>query len=193
MINVNTKTARLAAVFGCAITLGLSVLAAAAPAHAGTVTPDATSSHTFVLVNQASGYCMGIEGGSSTVGTDAVQWNCNGNPDQQWSIRSIDNVNGLAYFQIENNDNLCLGVAGGSATEGAGLVGFTCLGTNHQDQWWEFNSGPVNNSPCPGYIYLQNLKDGYVIGTQGGSLAEGAHLVQWKFQNTCNNQWWDNE
>ena len=220
MGNFKTKAARVAAAFGCAVTLGLSVLAITAPAQAGTVTPGpaarslpsdlsvhrlggfevipvAGSTDTFTLVNYASGYCLGIAGGSPTVGTDAVQWNCNGNPDQQWAVRSTTTVDGVVFDQLESNDNaLCLGVSGGSTTEGAKLVGWNCLGTDHQDQWWANIDSEASGGPyCDGYEPIANLKDAeagktYVIGTQGGSSAEGADLVQWNWQKTCNNQYW---
>jgi len=211
MTNFKTKVSRSAVIFGCAVTLGLSALAAAAPAQARVVTPGtplrsqsaALSAHrlgptkaipvpavvaTFEEVNWQSGKCMGLAGGSSTPGTDAVLWNCNGHPDQQWSIRSTATVNGFKYDQFESNDGaLCLGVAGGSTAEGAKLVGWPCLGTDHPDQWWRVQpvgcGSPYNDA-------FQNLQDGWVIGTQGGSLAEGTDLVQWKTQGLCNNQVW---
>jgi len=205
MNNLKTKTVRLAAVFGSALTLGVSVLVTTAPAQARAVAPPGTTARphpaaasarplgsfvaipvagttsTFEIVNYASGYCLGIKGGSSTPGTDAVQWNCNGNPDQQWRIRATDGD----YAQFENNDNLCLGVASGSTAEGANLIAWTCLGTNHPDQYW------ANiDSSCAGYEPLVNLKSNWVMGTQGGSSAEGTDLVQWNWQDSCNNQYW---
>jgi hypothetical protein len=140
----------------------------------------------------AIGICLGIAGGLPTVGTDAVIWNCNTNPDQQWNYNnSTVGPNGEIYYQFRSNDNnLCLGVAGGSTTEGAHVVGWTCLGTNHPDQYWAIENGPNPCSSLGGGIILRNLKDGYVIGTQGGSLKEGTPLVQRNYQNACNNQIW---
>jgi ricin-type beta-trefoil lectin protein len=185
MTNLTAKAARCAVVLGCAVTLGLSALAAAAPAQA--------SSTTFEIVNNAVPLsanppyeCLGIAGGSTTLGTDAVIWNCNGHPDQVWSVRSTDTVNGIKFEQFENNDHLCLGVSGGSTTVGANLVAWTCLGTDHADQWW----APYETECGYQVVYFKNLKDNFVISTQGGDLAQNTHVVQWNFQDTCNNQWW---
>lgn len=38
----------------------------------------------YNLVNENSGQCLGISGGGTTQGTVAVQWPCNGHPDQRW-------------------------------------------------------------------------------------------------------------
>ncbi|MFF5173658.1 RICIN domain-containing protein [Micromonospora sp. NPDC000089] len=38
----------------------------------------------YNLVNEKSGLCLGISGGSRAQGAIAVQWSCNGNPDQRW-------------------------------------------------------------------------------------------------------------
>ena len=38
----------------------------------------------YHLVNVKSGRCLGISGGSTAQGALAVQWTCNGNPDQSW-------------------------------------------------------------------------------------------------------------
>lgn len=38
----------------------------------------------YNLVNRNSGKCLGIIGGSTDVGGNAVQWSCNGQEDQEW-------------------------------------------------------------------------------------------------------------
>lgn len=38
----------------------------------------------FNVVDWNSGMCLGITGGSTTVGAYAVQWGCNTSPDQEW-------------------------------------------------------------------------------------------------------------
>lgn len=211
MSNFKTRAARLGAVFGCALTLGLGVLAAAAPAQARAVTtpdthPAATSAHllggsfkaipaasgTFEIINYVTGYCLGMQGGSSAVGTLAVVWNCNGNPDQQWHVKA---TNAEGFQQFENNSGLCLGVQGGSTAEGANLVGYTCYGTSHPDQYWASLDSEASGGPsCSGYEPFGNYADatgsGWVVGTQGGTSAEGDHLVQWNWQKACNNQYW---
>lgn len=36
------------------------------------------------IVNNRSGMCLGISGGSTQAGAHAIQWSCNGNADQEW-------------------------------------------------------------------------------------------------------------
>ncbi|HEV3170723.1 MAG TPA: RICIN domain-containing protein [Actinocrinis sp.] len=38
----------------------------------------------YNIVNYNSGQCLGIWQGSTAVGAQAIQWPCNGNPDQEW-------------------------------------------------------------------------------------------------------------
>ncbi|MGD0555830.1 MAG: RICIN domain-containing protein [Streptosporangiaceae bacterium] len=212
MIHLKTKAARLAAVVGFAVTLGLSTLALAVPAHAGTVpSGTATRSHAiapfehllggfeavpitgdpgqFTIQNYAAPHdCLGIQGGSTTPGADAVLWNCNGHPDQEWGPGPYTDD---GYFDLENDDFMCLGVGGGSTKEGTSLVIWNCLDSSHPDQFWDVGTlYPPSGTVCDGLNVWQNLKSKYVIGTKGGSLAEGTDIVQWNYQNSCNNQIW---
>jgi hypothetical protein len=38
----------------------------------------------YNIVNKNSGLCLGVTGGSTSVGANTVQWTCNGHPDQGW-------------------------------------------------------------------------------------------------------------
>jgi hypothetical protein len=38
----------------------------------------------YTIVDRNSGQCLGVSGGSTAVGAQAVQWPCDGHPDQQW-------------------------------------------------------------------------------------------------------------
>jgi hypothetical protein len=142
----------------------------------------------FHLVNFHSGLCLGITSGLDDA--PAVQWTCNGNPDQLWHWGSplFPNVPDSDLFQLVNGDGECLGVASGSENEGAQIVGWSCLGQAHRDQYWE----PGGNSCGGQYTPLTNAKSGFVLGVTGNSPNVGASIVQWPFQGQCNNQyWWD--
>jgi len=172
-------------------------LAAAAPANADTAppaqpaqpaqqtaSPALSGSAPSVLVNFNSNDCLGILGGADDA--PAVQWPCNGSPDQSWTLGS--EYSDSAYFQIVNGDGQCLGVLGGSTGEGASVYGWTCLGPSHPDQYWT-----LLGSGTSGYSYLLNLNSGLVLGVLGNSTAQGASVVQWANQNTPNNQLWTPE
>jgi len=38
----------------------------------------------YNIVNLNSGQCLGVQGGSTALGAQVVQWPCNGHPDQEW-------------------------------------------------------------------------------------------------------------
>jgi hypothetical protein len=38
----------------------------------------------YHIINLNSGQCLGVQGGSTALGSQVVQWPCNGNPDQAW-------------------------------------------------------------------------------------------------------------
>jgi hypothetical protein len=147
--------------------------------------PSSTSS-AFKVQNFASSLCVGIAGGD--IDAEAVQFNCLAHPDQSWVIGSEYGDTG--YFQLENADKMCLGVLGGVKTQGAEVVGWSCGGTTHPDQYWGWVEDTNINSSCVGYYALKNLNSGYVLGVAAASLDSGAELVQFRYQDECNNQYW---
>ena len=112
------------------------------------------------LINYNSNYslinlCLGISGGNRNA--SAVQWGCNGNPDQQWHF-GAENSQFPGWYQLVNGTGAgqCLGVGGGSLSQGAQVVGWDCYGSSHLDQYWR----PFN-AWCSGiggaYTPFQNL------------------------------------
>jgi hypothetical protein len=137
------------------------------------------------IYNAGTGWCLGITGGDDDA--PAIQWNCNGDKDQQWHVGQANSAF-PSYYQIVNDDNQCLGISGGKTTEDTQAVGWTCLGSSHMDQYWY-----IDLASCDGIsdFSLWNLGSEYVLGVQGGSITEGAPVVQFAWQsNTCNNQNW---
>jgi Ricin-type beta-trefoil lectin domain len=135
----------------------------------------------FTIHNLNSGLCLGISGGRDNA--PAVQWNCNGHPDQIWQAGSAYGNTG--FSQLINGNGQCLGVAGGSTAAGAHVVSWTC-NTAHQDQYWR-----QDNFTCAGgYFPILNLSSNLVLGVSGNSFSAGAAVVIWPFQNECNNQFW---
>jgi hypothetical protein len=193
-VNIRSRVmSRLAAAASVAVVAGglLAASAGAAVAAPGSGSvlahvPDRASAAaaTFQIKNFESGLCLGISGGG--VDVPAVQYTCNGHPDQQWHWGSW--YTGLTtYQQLVNNDNVCLGVTSGSTAHGARLVGWHCLGTNHPDQYWTSITAWI--CMVSGEWTLSN-NSGLVVGVYGDPLKVGAPLVLWGDQGTCNNQIW---
>lgn len=137
-----------------------------------------TSSDTFELVNGNSNLCLGISGGKHNA--DAVQWGCNGPPDQQWQWQENCDT-GTEYCELQDdNGQQCLGVAGGSTTKGAHIVGWNCL--SHADQYWfAFTEG--------GPMQIENFNSQMMVGVSGGSKSWGAYVVQWPITTAINQLW----
>src|SRR5215469_12098266 len=166
------------------------VLAGAADAAPGSArllahVPAGATANTFELVNEHSHLCLGISGGLDNA--PAVQFACNGHPDQQWRWGSGNHSDG-DYVQLINNDNECLGVAGGSTATDARVVGWQCLGSNHTDQYWFADSTDAAMDCYPlggGVMFLVNFHSDDAVGVLGNSTASDASVVQWSLQQQC--------
>lgn len=80
--------------------------------------------------NVASNKCLGIYGNVSDNGQDAIQWDCNGNGDQNWDFSGV----GGGYYRLKNGNDKCLGVY---APTGAAIQ-WDCNG--NPDQKWYIDS-----------------------------------------------------
>jgi hypothetical protein len=183
------------------ITLGMALPAAAATtlrdpsraAHASVtaihVSADNADPFNFYNYNSQAAdrtLCLGISGGKDDA--PAVQWTCNGHPDQIWHL-GLEWFNS-PYYQLINNDHQCLGVADGSIAQGARVVGWTCQ-TGAPNQYWA--AGSTSCGSYHPYYNLGAVLDGanMVLGVSGNSLQAGASVVIWGFQARCNNQFWE--
>lgn len=140
--------------------------------------PDA-SADVFWLENaNATDKCLGIDSSG-----DAGDWTCTTKNDQAWRLG--DNYDDSAYNMLVNEKGQCLGVAGASMAEGAQVVGYTCL-PSHPDQYWDIAyEGSVDGY---GEYTVEDLHSRLVLGVAGGSTANGAPVVQWKY-NAFNQLW----
>jgi hypothetical protein len=156
--------------------ISASAVAGAGELHMAAAPPAGT----FSLQNYNSPhYCLGITGGEDNAA--AIQWNCNGAPDQTWHRGNENGTSG--YYQIINGDGECLGVYQISTTEGATVVGWQCVA--HPDQYWAWKESSESD-----YYYLTDYNSGQVVGVLNNSTAEGAPIVQWPNQHAPNNQLW---
>jgi hypothetical protein len=125
----------------------------------------------YQLVNANSGLCLGILGASVNQGAGAVQWSCNGSPDQRW--------NGTWFFGTvtDVNSGLCLGILGASKAAGAAAAQWPC--NSSASQIWELDDSNR----------LQNSNDGMCLSVWGASLAAGARVVQWPCSGRPDQTW----
>jgi Ricin-type beta-trefoil lectin domain-like len=167
----------------------------AVPHKAATADPFNVKNYLSTVINRA--ICLGISGGLDD--NPAVVWTCNTHADQQWHFGAVYPPDPV-YGQIVNGNNDCLGLSGGNTAEGTRVVAKDCtavgLASSADQLWWVVNilcQGPTGGS----YYPFQNAKatqahsgTPFVAGTSGGGTANGTAVVIWKYQNSCNNQFW---
>ncbi len=90
----------------------------------------------YTPFNARTAYCMGVQGGSVSLGARVVQWACNGNSDQNWLWEWTGlTASGWPVWNIVNSkSHMCLGVSAASLSSGAPIVQWDCNG--HPDQEW---------------------------------------------------------
>jgi len=113
------------------------------------------------IVDQHSGQCLVVRGGSTGNGAALIQWPCNPNDEhQRWHLRRSGEI-------VNAFSGKCLGIGGGSVETGQAVVQWDCIG--HQDQkWYMRGSGEI-----------VNRNSGKCMGVGGGSVTNGAAVVQW--------------
>ena len=106
-------------------------ISASVPAH-GTVMFRVSGGSTGTVTSGeihavGAGKCLDVPGSTTTAGTQADIWSCNGGANQQWSLNANGTITGT-------QSGLCLDVAGASTANGALAELWTCNGQSNQ-QW----------------------------------------------------------
>ncbi|KOU77760.1 hypothetical protein ADK94_35555 [Streptomyces sp. XY593] len=136
---------------GLALLTGVAL--AGAPA-AGAAAAGAAASNQ--ILNWNSDLCLGINGGGGEWGRTAIQWDCNGNPDQKWNFWASSG----SYSTVKNENGLCLGIRNASTDLGAEALQWQCNGND--DQKWS-----ITPAPGGGYRFV-NKHSGFCLGIWGG-------------------------
>ncbi|WP_170305310.1 RICIN domain-containing protein [Kitasatospora viridis] len=159
---VRTAGALLALVLASTLATGQDASAAAWPA----------------VINSASRLCLGINGGGDANGTPAIQWGCNGNPDQSWAWVQTSTPGG---YELVNGNGLCLEAPGWTTTAGAQLGQWACNGG--ANQIW--NDDGIN----PDTVSFRNENSHMCISDQSGSPLAGAPIIQWPCNGLGDQLW----
>ena len=122
--------------------------------------------------------CADVTGRSTASGADVIQWNCNGQTNQQWIFAHM----GGGIYEIRAvHSNLCLGVSGNSAANGADVVQLTCNASSGQ-RWLV---RPVSGQSGV-FELLPQTGTNVCLDVSGASTAAGADIVQWACNSGAN-------
>jgi hypothetical protein len=157
-------------------------LASAATTDASLLLDDGTPAGVvlyYPLHNYNSDLCLGISGGVSTAGAQAIQWTCNFSKTQAWGFPNASN----GYVFAKNLLNQCLDVAGASKVAGAKVESWPCNGGTNQ-QWY-----PKVIRSYPFVYNLINRSSGMCLDVKGASKSAGAIVEQWPCNGGTNQEW----
>src|SRR5687768_10047005 len=122
------------------------------------------------IINNNSGQCLAVPGGSTVEGTGLIQWGCGTWRDHYWTLEPWT-VNGVRHYRIINlNSGQCLAVPGASTVEGTQVIQWGC-GT-WPDHFWRFEA-------WSGKFRIVNFNSGQCLAVPGASTVEGERVIQW--------------
>lgn len=119
------------------------------------------------------GYCMELEGESTSAGTDVQHWNCQNDDYQKWYQDSTGRLHSKAARFM------CIGVEGGGNSNGSDIIIWSC--NNNTSQRWQWGTA---NSLRPGHATHKALD---ISGGKYSYRGKDAHL--WDYHGGKNQQW----
>jgi hypothetical protein len=153
----------LTAVVLAAVAAMLGALAVAVPAAAD------SSGEVHAV---GSGKCLDVPDMSTSPGTQADIWDCNGGSNQTWTQTSAGQL--TVY---SGSSQLCLDAYGKGTTAGTKVDVWPCNGGANQQ--WTFNSNGT----------ITGVQSGLCLDVTGASTADGALVELWTCNGGTNQQW----
>ena len=121
------------------------------------------------IVGGASGRCVDINNSSTTNGTQAQLWDCNGQPNQKWTY--------TATKQLMVYGTKCLDASNQGTTNGTAAVIWDCNGQANQQ--WNINSNGT----------ITGVQSGLCLDATGAATANGTKIELWSCNGGGNQQW----
>ncbi|MEU7756671.1 arabinofuranosidase catalytic domain-containing protein [Micromonospora sp. NPDC049101] len=138
---------------------------AAEAAAAATIQPGQSTP----VVGTPSGRCLEVPNSSTTNGTQAQLWDCNGAAGQTWTWTSSK--------QLQVYGNKCLDASGRGTTNGTQAIIWDCNGQNNQQ--WNVNSNGT----------ITGVQSGLCLDANGAATANGTKIILWACNGGANQQW----
>ncbi|GAA0577782.1 RICIN domain-containing protein [Paractinoplanes ferrugineus] len=131
---------------------------------------DGTGSGTTAttIVGRQSGRCLDVNNSSTTNGTQAQLWDCNGQANQAWTY--------TAGKQLMIG-NKCLDAANRGTANGTKAVIWDCNGQNNQQ--WNVNADGT----------VTGVQSGLCLDASGAATANGTKIVLWACGSGANQRW----
>jgi len=129
------------------------------------------------LQSLASGKCVDLPGGQTRDGTQPIQYDCHGGPNQQWKIISAGAASARIVSRLSGK---CLGIDPGSAAAGGPIMLSPCNGS--PGQLWALEMEGNGNS-------FRNGASGLCMDVPRASVANGAQLIVWRCNRGINQSW----
>ena len=155
-------------------------ISASVPAHGvamyvvtggGLVTPTPTPapSGTSAIRGEGSGKCLDVTDASQVSGTQVEIWDCNGQPNQQWTSTSAG--------ELRVYGDKCLDVYDRGTADGTNVIIWDCNGQSNQQ--WRFNADgtitAVGANKC--------------LDVPNNATASGTKLIIWSCNGGANQRW----
>jgi hypothetical protein len=125
----------------------------------------------------ASGKCLDLPGGRTDDGVQAIQYDCHGGINQQWSIEATGDAR---YRLVSRMSGKCIATDAADDAVGGHIVESQC--GSSRDQLWALESA------SDGYV-LRNVANLLCLDVPGSSLANGAKLIAWSCNGGTNQNW----
>ena len=141
------------------------------------------TSQTYAIQAIHSGKVLDLSGGSSTDGTQIIQYTLHYGLNQEWRFNALSG-NDQGYYRIRSIlTGKCLDISGGSLFNGARLIQWTCNSDNNNQKWHLYNTSVG--------IVIQAKHSGRVMDVTNVSMNNGAPIQQWGFGGKSQtNQLW---
>ena len=121
------------------------------------------------IVGQQSGRCIDINQASTSNGTQAQLWDCNGRTNQRWTY--------TASKQLMVYGNKCLDASGQGTVNGTAAVIWDCNGQANQQ--WNLNANGT----------ITGVQSGLCLDATGVATANGTKIQLWGCSGGANQQW----
>jgi endo-1,4-beta-xylanase len=132
-------------------------------------TTGGTGGGTGPIKGVASGRCVDIPNSTTTNGTQAQLWDCNGQSNQQWTYTTSK------QFMVYGNK--CLDASGKGTTNGTAVIIYDCNGQANQQ--WNVNSDGS----------ITGVQSGLCLDASGNATANGTKIQLYSCSGGSNQKW----